>query len=184
MPQTSRQRSGGHRGQARQNGGAPGPRPLPAGEQLPQRDVGLRRLGIDEQSHHKGKKHFICLLTNLDTGTLADILPDRKKESFVAYFQALGSAFCQQLTAVSCDIWQPYLVVVATCFPQATLVLYRIHVVKLLHQGLDAFRRHLRQEAPDEAGYKPLKWLIFKQCYCLTDAEFDTLQAAFAVNAA
>ena len=73
---------------------------------------------------------------------------------------------------------------VATCFPQATLVLDRFHVVKLLNQDLDAFRRHLRQEALDEAGYKPLKWLIFKQCYCLTDAEFDTLQAAFAVNAA
>ena len=27
----------------------------PQVEQLPQRDVGLRRLGIDEQSHHKGK---------------------------------------------------------------------------------------------------------------------------------
>ena len=84
----------------------------------------------------------------------------------------------------SYDLWQPYLAVVATCFPQATLVLDRFHVVKLLNQDLDAFRRHLRQEAPDEAGYKPLKWLIFKQCYCLTDAEFDTLQAAFAVNAA
>ena len=31
VPQTSLPRSGGHRGQARQNGGAPGPRPLPAG---------------------------------------------------------------------------------------------------------------------------------------------------------
>ncbi|TGE11418.1 ISL3 family transposase [Hymenobacter elongatus] len=152
-------------------------------QQLPQRYAGLRRLGIDEQSHRKGKKHFICLLTNLDTGTLVDILPDRKKETLVAYFQALGLAFCQQITAVSCDLWQPYLAVVATCFPQATLVLDRFHVVKLLNQGLDAFRRHLRKEAPDEAGYKQLKWLIFKQYHRLTDAELDTLQAAFAVNA-
>jgi transposase len=152
-------------------------------EQLPQRYAGLRRLGIDEQSHRKGKKHFICLLTNLDTGTLVDILPDRKKETLVAYFQALGPDFCQQITAVSCDIWQPYLAVAATCFPQATLVLDRFHVVKLLNQGLDAFRRRLRKEAPDEAGYKQLKWLLFKQYHRLSDAELDTLQAAFAVNA-
>ena len=151
-------------------------------EQLPQRYIGLRRLGIDEQSHRKGKKHFICLLTNLDMGTVVDILPDRQKETLVAYFHKLGPAFCQQITAVSCDIWQPYLAVAAACFPQATLVLDRFHVVKLLNQGLDAFRRRLRKEAPDEAGYKQLKWLLFKQYHRLSDAELDTLQAAFAVN--
>ena len=75
----------------------------------------------------------ICLLTNLDTGTLVDILPDRKKGTSVAYFQRLGPAFCQQITAVSRDIWQPYLAVVLTYFPQATLVLDRFHVVKLLN---------------------------------------------------
>ena len=36
---------------------------------LPARYAGLRRLGIDEQSHRKGKKRFICVLTDLDTGT-------------------------------------------------------------------------------------------------------------------
>ena len=77
-------------------------------EQLPQRYVGLRRLGIDEQSHRKGKKHFICLLTNLDTGTMVDILLNRQKDTLVAYFHKLGPAFYQQITAVSCDLWQPY----------------------------------------------------------------------------
>lgn len=150
---------------------------------LPQRYAGLRRLGIDEQSHRKGKKHFICLLTNLDTGTLVDLLPDRKKETLVAYFQALGPAFCQQITTVSCDIWPPYLAVAATCFPQATLVLDRFHVVKLLNQGLDSLRRRLRREAPEEAGYKGLKWLLFKQYHRLRDDELDALHAAFAVSA-
>ena len=152
--------------------------------QLPARYAGLRRLGIDEQSHRKGKKHFSCLLTNLDTGTVVDLLPDRKKETLVAYFQALGPAFCQQITAVSCDLWPPYLAVAAACFPQATRVLDRFHVVKLLNQGLDAFRRRLRQEAPEEANYKQLKWLLFKQYHRLSDAELDTLQAAFAGNEA
>ena len=54
--------------------------------------------------------------------------------------------------------------------------------MKLLHQSLDAFRRRLRKEAPDEAGYKQLKWLIFKQYHRQSDAKLDILQAAFAVN--
>ena len=72
----------------------------------------------------------------------------------------------------------------AACFPQATLVLDRFHVVRLLHQGLDKFRQRLRREAPEEAVYKPLKWLLFKQYHRLQDAEIDTLQAAFAVKPA
>ena len=126
-------------------------------ERLAERHAGLRRLGIDEQSHRKGKKHFICVLTNLDTGTVVDLLPDRKKETLLAYFQGLGPEFCQQLTAVSCDLWAPYLAVAAACFPQATLVLDRFHVVQLLNRNLDAFRQRLRREAPEEAAYKPLK---------------------------
>ena len=153
-------------------------------ERLAERHAGLRRLGIDEQSHRKGKKSFICVLTNLDTGTVVDLLPDRKKETLLAYFQGLGPAFCQQVTAVSCDLWAPYLAVAAACFPQATLVLDRFHVVQLLNRNLDAFRQRLRREAPEEAAYKPLKWLLFKQYHRLADAEIDTLQVAFAVNPA
>ena len=62
-------------------------------------------------------------------------------------------------------------------------MLDRFHVVQLLNQNWDAFRRRLRQETPDEAGYKQLKWLLFKQYHRLTGTELDTLQAAFAVNA-
>jgi transposase len=40
----------------------------------------VKRLGIDEQSHRKGKEDIICLLTNLDTGTIIDILSNRKKQ--------------------------------------------------------------------------------------------------------
>ncbi|MCY7329340.1 MAG: transposase, partial [Saprospiraceae bacterium] len=76
-----------------------------------------------------------------------------------------------------------YLAVAAACFPQATVVLDRFHVVKLLNQCLDAFRQRLRKADPDEAGYKPLKWVLFKQYHRLSDTELDTLHAGFAVNA-
>lgn len=84
---------------------------------------------------------------------------------------------------MSCDIWPPYLAVAATCFPQATLVLDRFHVIKLLNQGLDGLRRRLRREGPEAAGHKQLKWLLFKQYHRLSDAELDALHAAFAGNA-
>jgi transposase len=40
----------------------------------------VTRLDIDEQSHQKGKKYYICVLTDLDAGTIIDILQSRKKD--------------------------------------------------------------------------------------------------------
>jgi transposase len=71
---------------------------------LSNRYAKVKRLGIDEQSHRKGKKDYICLLTDLDTGTILDMLPNRKKETLVAHFKVLGDDFCSQITDVSCDI--------------------------------------------------------------------------------
>ena len=62
-------------------------------------------------------------------------------------------------------------------------MLDRFHVVKLLNQGLDTLRRRLRREAPQEAGYQGLKWLLFKRYHRLRDDELDALYAAFSENA-
>lgn len=149
---------------------------------LSNRYAQVKRLGIDEQSHRKGKKDYICLLTNLDTGTIIDILPNRKKETLVAHFKALGDDFCSQITDVSCDIWTPYISTIETCFPNANLILDRFHVVKLLNESLDKFRKELRKDNKDEVAFKKLKWILFKQYHRLTDTQIDELDAGFVLS--
>lgn len=147
---------------------------------LPDRYARVRRLGIDEHSHRKGKKDFLCILTDLDRGTLLDLLPNRKKETLMAHFEKLGRSFCQQITDVSCDYWDGYITTAHHCFPQANLILDRFHVVKLLNQSVDNFRKDLRQADPDNGSFKQLKWVLFKQYHTLSDAQLDDLGAAFA----
>ena len=76
---------------------------------LPARYAQVRRLGIDEHSHRKGKKDFLCILTDLDRGIIIDMLPNRKKETLVSHFQKLGQSFCDQITDVACDYWDAYI---------------------------------------------------------------------------
>jgi transposase len=83
----------------------------------------VRHLGIDEHSHRKGKKDYLCILTDLDRGIIIDMLPDRKKEPLLAHFKSLGEGFCNQITDVACDYWPTYLTVSQTCFPQAKIIL-------------------------------------------------------------
>jgi transposase len=70
---------------------------------IPERYRQVKRLGIDEHSHRKGKKDYLCILTDLDKGIIIDILPNRKKESLIAHFKKMGVDFCNQITDVSCD---------------------------------------------------------------------------------
>lgn len=142
----------------------------------------VRRLGIDELSHRKGKKSYCCVLTDLDRGVHLDILPNRKKETLQAYFQQLGPNWCAQIQAVSCDMWSPYTEVAEEFFPQADICIDRFHVVVQLNQVLDRFRKYLRRTYPNNKLYKHIKWLLFKRSEKLSEQELHLLALALAEN--
>ena len=146
---------------------------------LPTRYAQVRRLGIDEQSHRKGKSSYFCVLSDLDRGTLVDILESRKKEDLIAHFQSLGAAFCAKITDIACDYWDAYISVAKTCFPQANIILDRFHVTKLLNNCVDLFRKELRKSSPNNENYRRLKWILYKQYHTLSDKQLDELQYAF-----
>ncbi len=130
---------------------------------LKERYARVRKLGIDEIAHRKGKKDYVCVLTDLERGVQLDVLPDRKKETLISHFQSLGKRFCEQIEAVSCDIWRTYIYVARECFPNAEIVVDRFHVVKALNEVLDQIRKRLRKEFKDEPCFKMLKWKLFKR---------------------
>jgi transposase len=139
----------------------------------------VKRLGIDEQSHQKGKSNYICVLTDLDNGTIVDILKSRKKDYLTTHFEALGEDFRKQITDITCDCWQAYISLGETFFPQANIILDRFHVIKLLNICLDNFRKELRKKFPENTQYKKIKWILYKQYHMLSDKELDELHLAF-----
>lgn len=150
---------------------------------IPERYRQVRRLGIDEHSHRKGKKDYLCILTDLDRGIIIDILPNRKKETLIAHFKQMGADFCSQITDVSCDYWDAYITTSKVCFPNAKIILDRFHVTKLLNNVLDDFRKELRKSDKANAHYKRLKWILYKQYHTLSDQQLDELDAAFIDSA-
>ena len=146
---------------------------------LAQRYAQVRKLGIDEISHRKGKKDYVCVLTDLERGIQLDVLPDRKKETLLAHFRSLGPGFCAQIEVVSCDIWKTYINVAKECFPNAEIVVDRFHVVKALNDVLDSLRKKLRREFKGEDCFKSIKWKLFKRPEKCTENELALLQNAF-----
>ncbi len=139
----------------------------------------VKKLGIDEISHRKGKGNYCCVLTDLERGIQLDILENRKKETIIAYFEDLGTQICEQIEVVSCDIWEPYILAARQSFPNATITLDRFHLVKSLNESVDAVRKSLRNEYKDKIEYKKLKWLLFKQPKNCSQEQLDLLANAF-----
>jgi transposase len=146
---------------------------------LSRRYANVRKMGIDEVSHEKGKSGYVCVLTDLEKGIQLDILPDRKKETLISHFQSLGEDFCRQIEVVSCDIWKTYINVAKECFPNAEVVIDRFHVVKALNQVLDTQRKSLRKEHKEEDCFKHLKWRLFKRHQKCDEEDYQVLNTAF-----
>ncbi|WP_338391232.1 ISL3 family transposase [Fulvitalea axinellae] len=143
----------------------------------------VRKLGIDELAHRKGKKDYVCVLTDLERGIHLDILKDRKKETIRSHFQSLGNGFMRRIEVVACDIWRPYIDVCEACFPNAAVVIDYFHVVKSLNDSLDGIRKKLRKEHKDTDCFKNIKWALFKRPDHCCSRQRESLGRAFRDSA-
>jgi transposase len=139
----------------------------------------VRKIGIDEIAHRKGKGDFCCVLTDLERGIELDILPNRKKETIIAYFKALGTTISEQIEVLACDIWDTYISVAKVCFPNVQITLDRFHIVKALNECLDHVRKSLRKDYKNVEEYKKLKWILFKQPQNCSEEQLVLLGNAF-----
>ena len=64
----------------------------------------FKRLGIDEIALQKGKGSYVAVLVDLDTEEVLDLLANRTKAHLMAYFQAKGEAYCQQIEHLCSDL--------------------------------------------------------------------------------
>jgi transposase len=147
---------------------------------------GVTELGIDEFSFRKGKKDYLCVLTDLTNGQTIDILPTRQKEALIIHFKGIrlknGQLFSQQVKTIACDFWGPFLDIAKNEFPNALVVGDRFHWTTYLNKVLDTTRKELRKEFPKQAAFKAIKWLLFKQPDQISQQDTQSLQKAFTLS--
>lgn len=99
-----------------------------------------RWLGLDEIHILKRPR---CVLTNVETNTLVDMLPDRSK---VAVSQRLFRfSDKDDIRYVAMDMWKPYRDAVRGVLPKATIVIDKFHVVRMANEGMETVRKALRE---------------------------------------
>lgn len=122
----------------------------------------VRALGIDEIALKKGHADYACVLVNLETGQVIDVLADRSKDYLIKYFQDLGEAFCKRIEIFSSDLWKGYISTGEQMFPHATIVLDRFHYFSHIEKAVDAARKSLRRAFKDREELKRIKYGLLK----------------------
>lgn len=97
-------------------------------------------LGIDEL---KIIGNYRAMLTNIEQLALFDMLPSRKKDGLLEYFEMLPNK--QNVTTMVMDMWQPYKMVARQMFPGKLVVVDKFHVVRMANEGLERVRKRIRK---------------------------------------
>jgi transposase len=145
----------------------------------------VRKLGIDEFAIKKGHESFALALSDLEAGRVIAVLPDRKKETLIAYFATWTDLQRQAVLEAAIDLWEPYAQAVSAYLPNAKIVADRFHVMKNLNDQVTSARREIQRDLP-EASKQTLKgcrWLLVRNHDDLSAAEQEKLAAMFGVSA-
>ena len=126
----------------------------------------IRSIGVDEIHYRAGYK-FLTLVYQIDASCrrLLYVGQDRTVKSLLRFFRRFGKERNRGLKAVSCDMWKPYLKVIAKKAVNAIIILDRFHIMKYFNDAIDTMRRQeARQLAKDghEEILKHSRWCLLK----------------------
>jgi Transposase and inactivated derivatives len=99
-------------------------------------------IGIDEKSYRKGHK-YITLVYDMINNGVEYISYDRKKKSLDEYYNTLSNDQLSSVTAVSMDMWDPFMSSTMEHVPDAgrKIVFDRFHVMKHVNMAVDSTRK-------------------------------------------
>lgn len=147
---------------------------------------GLRRIGIDEVSHRKGRRYLLCVVCH-DTGRIVWAQPGKSRAVLHAFFDELGDERSARLEAVSADMHGAWPEVLRLRAPNARICADPFHVVRAAGEALETLRRQdwqrLRREDPSAAAWlKGRRFLLRRRADSLSADERSLLEELAETN--
>lgn len=131
-------------------------------------------MGIDEVNLAGG---YRCVITNLATNNVFDMLEERTQEHLKPYFEKLPDR--ERVEWVCTDMWRPFKKSFGAFLPNARLVIDKFHVVEKASNALDEERKKYQAALSKRERVfvkKSIRWLTLKRPSSLTPAEQEALQ--------
>ena len=140
-----------------------------------------RVLSIDEFKGNAGGKKYQSILTDAEGKKIIDILPNRYESDLIRYFKRFSNQ--DRVEYFISDMNPHFKAVAATCFPKATLVADKYHVVRQAVWAMERVRKNEQKKLSDRFRkyFKRSKWLLNKKPEKLSDDEMQQLALMFEI---
>ena len=151
---------------------------------LEHREIGdVIYFGIDEISRKKGQV-YLTNVYDLKEKRLLWSGKGRDKTTINKFYNQVGYKLNASVTAICCDMWQPYIDNLKIYFPDATIVFDKFHIVSHLNKAVDEVRREeakeLKKTEPDLL--KGTRYIWLKNPWNLTDKQKVKLSTLEKLN--
>lgn len=123
--------------------------------------------------HHLGyNSKYVCMLLDYQTASPVELLPSRREEYLLRYFDSIPKQERDNVKMISTDMWETYRIVIHRMFPKALLCLDHYHLSQEWSRQMDRVRIRIMKnyskdtETKKSNEYYLLKkfnWILFKR---------------------
>jgi transposase len=136
-------------------------------------------LSIDEKSFKKGHS-YITVLSHPTSGCVLDVEEERTKQACKKLLSnTLTTEQLNKVSAISMDMWKPFIQTAEEVLPNASIVHDRFHLVKYLNEAIDKVRR---REVKHHQELKNSRYALLKNPENLTDRQRIHFEAIADAN--
>ena len=138
-------------------------------------------ISLDEFKGNSGGQKYNSIVADPSGRKVLDILPDRFENNLVKYFSQFKSK--SNVKYFGCDMNPHFRQVAKICFPQATIVADKYHVIRQAYWAMERVRKNEQNKLPKRHRkyFKKSRHLLTKPMEKLTDDEMCQLALMFEI---
>ena len=138
-------------------------------------------ISLDEFKGNSGGQKYNSIIVDPKGKVVLDILPNRFECDLVKYFAQFPNK--TMVKYFVCDMNPHFRQVAKTCFPQATIVADKYHVIRQVYWAMEKVRKNEQNRLPKQHRiyFKKSRNLLMKRIEKLTPEEMDRLALMFEI---
>jgi len=138
-------------------------------------------ISLDEFKGNSGGQKYNSIVVDPKEKIVLDILPNRFENELVKYFSQFPSK--TNVKYFVCDMNPHFREVAKICFPQATIIADKYHVIRQVYWAMEKVRKNEQNNLPKQHRiyFKKSRNLLMKRTESLTLEEMDRLALMFEI---
>ena len=138
-------------------------------------------ISLDEFKGNSGGQKYNSIIVDPKDKVVLDILPNRFESDLIKYFSQFSNK--AEVKYFVCDMNPHFREVAKICFPQATIIADKYHVIRQVYWALEKVRKDEQNKLPKQHRiyFKKSRNLLMKRMEKLTPEEMDRLALMFEI---